>query len=79
MPLLYLDKEGFNYYDNKRLKKVNDGEYSIYVSSIASRSLEIPLARFDGPICMIVFRSPQDHFQRTVGLHNFELFTLHIE
>lgn len=73
VPILYLDKEGFNYYDTGRMKRVSDDAYSVFISTIGSGELELPLTRFSGPIHMIVFRVPSD---MTVPPRDFELITL---
>jgi hypothetical protein len=75
VPILYLDKEGFNYYDTERMKRVADDKYSIFISTIGSGELELPLARFAGPIYLIVFRDPKE-FSMEVPGHDFELITL---
>jgi len=74
VPILYLNKEGFNYYDSDRLKRLSDHSYSIFVSTIGSGELELPLPRFAGPIYMIVFRVPRE--KMTVAKGDFELITL---
>ena len=73
VPILYLNKEGFNYYDSDRMKRLSDHAYSIFISTIGSGELELPLPRFAGPIYMIVFRVPQD---MTVSKRDYELITL---
>lgn len=75
VPILYLDKEGFNYYDTERMKRVADDKYAIFISTIGSGELELPLARFAGPIYLIVFRDPKE-FSMEVPGHDFELITL---
>jgi len=75
VPILYFDKEGFNYYHTERLKRIADDRYSIFVSTIGMRDLELPLTRFKGPIYLVVFRVPEE-FDIVVSRHNFELFTL---
>jgi hypothetical protein len=75
IPILYLDKEGFNYYDTGRMKRVADDKFSIFISTIGSGELELPLARFSGPIHLIVFRVPNE-IGGTVSPHDFELITL---
>jgi hypothetical protein len=75
VPILYLDKEGFNYYHTERMKRLADDQYAIYISTIGSGELELPLTRFTGPIHLIVFRVP-DGFAREVASRNFERITL---
>jgi hypothetical protein len=75
LPILYLDKLGCNYYDTGRMKRLADDRYSIFISTIGSGELELPLARFTGPLYLIVFRDPKV-FSMEVPGHNFELFTL---
>jgi hypothetical protein len=75
VPILYLNKEGFNYYDTERMKRLADDKYAIYISTIGSGELELPLARFTGPIYLIIFRDPKDFAMEVPG-HDFELFTL---
>jgi hypothetical protein len=75
VPILYLDKEGFNYYDTERMKRVADDKYSIFISTVGSGELELPLARFAGPIYLIVFRDPKE-FSMEVPGHDYELITL---
>lgn len=75
LPILYLDKAGCNYYDTGRMKRLADDKYSIFISTIGSGDLELPLARFTGPLYLIIFRDPKD-FSMEVPLHDFELFTL---
>jgi hypothetical protein len=75
IPILYLDKEGFNYYDTGRMKRVADDKFSIFISTIGSGELELPLARFSGPIHLIVFRVPNE-IGGTVPAHGFEVITL---
>jgi hypothetical protein len=75
VPILYLDKEGFNYYDTERMKRLADDKYGIFISTIGSGDLELPLARFTGPIHLIVFRD-QPGFSVEVPNHEFELITL---
>jgi hypothetical protein len=74
VPILYLNKEGFNYYHTERMKRVNDNAYSIFISSIAASELELPLPRFAGPLYLIIFRVPTSDMQ--VPSHDFELITL---
>jgi hypothetical protein len=74
VPVLYLNKEGFNYYHTERMKRVSDNAYSIFVSSVAAGELELPLHRFAGPLYLIVFRVPTSDM--TVAAHDFELITL---
>jgi hypothetical protein len=76
IPIVYLDKEAFNYYDTERMKRIADDKYSIFISSVGSREVELPLPRFSGPLHLIVFRVPKD-MDRTVARQDFELFTLH--
>ena len=75
VPILYLNKEGFNYYDTERMKRLADDKYAIFISTIGSGELELPLARFTGPLYLIVFRDPKE-FSMEVPGHDFELFTL---
>jgi hypothetical protein len=75
VPILYLDKSGFNYYNTERLKRIADDKYAVLVTTIGSGELELPLQRFAGPLYLIVFRVPSD-FQMTVPSHDFELFVL---
>lgn len=75
VPILYLDQEGFNYYDTERMKRIDDGKYSIFISTIGSGDLELPLARFAGPIHLVVFRAPEWPVREVSG-HDFELITL---
>jgi len=76
VPILYLDQEGFNYYDTERMKRLADDKYAIFISTIGSGELELPLARFSGPLYLIVFRDPKE-FAMEVPRHDFELITLH--
>jgi hypothetical protein len=75
IPILYLDKEGFNYYETGRMKRLADDKYSIFVSTIGSGELELPLPRFAGPIHLIVFHVPNE-IGGTVPAHGFEVITL---
>jgi hypothetical protein len=75
IPILYLDKDAFNYYDTERMKRIGDDKYSIFISTIGSGNLELPLPRFAGPIYLAIFRVPKD-MDRTVPRQDFELFTL---
>ena len=75
VPILYLDKVGFNYYDTERMKRIDDDKYSIFFSTIGSGELELPLTRFSGPIHLIIFRDPKE-FAMEVPEHDFELITL---
>jgi hypothetical protein len=75
VPILYLDQQGFNYYDTERMKRVADDKYAIFISTIGSGELELPLARFAGPLYLIVFRSPRE-FSMEVPSHDFEMITL---
>jgi hypothetical protein len=76
IPILYLDKDAFNYYDTERMKRIGDDKYSIFISTIGSGEFELPLPRFAGPIYLAIFRVPKD-MDRTVPQQDFELFTLH--
>lgn len=75
VPILYLDKAGFNYYDTERMKRLADDKYGIFISTVGTGELELPLARFAGPIYLIVFRDPPE-FSMEVASHEFELITL---
>lgn len=75
VPILYLNQEGFNYYDNERLKRVGEGQYSIFVSTVGTGELELPLARFNGPLYLIIFRDPPG-IEMEVPRSDYELFTL---
>jgi hypothetical protein len=75
VPILYLDKQGFNYYDTGRMKRLADDKYAIFISTIGSGDLDLPLARFAGPIYLIIFRDPKE-FSMEVPWHDFEMFTL---
>jgi hypothetical protein len=75
VPILYLNQEGFNYYDNERLKRLDEGKYSIFVSTVGTGELELPLERFGGPLYLIIFREPPE-FQMEVPRQDYELFTL---
>jgi hypothetical protein len=75
IPILYLDKDAFNYYDTERMKRIGDDKYSIFISTIGSGEFELPLQRFAGPIYLAIFRVPKD-MDRTVPRQDFELFTL---
>jgi hypothetical protein len=74
LPILYLDKEGFNYYHTPRMKRLGDDSYSIFISTIGSGELELPLPRFAGPLYLIVFRVPANAM--TVAARKFEMITL---
>lgn len=75
MPILYLDKKGFNYHDPERMKRLTDDKYGIFISTVGKGELEVPRARFAGPIDLIAFRvSPA--FSMEVASHEFELITL---
>ena len=76
VPLLYLDKHGFNYYNAERMKHLGDNRYSIFVSTIASGDFELPLSRFAGPIYLVIFRTPDD-FEMEVPRRSYEFLTLH--
>ena len=75
VPILYLDKEGFNYYDTERMKRIDADKYSIFISTIGSGEFELPLPRFAGPIYLAIFRVPKE-MDRTSPAQDFELFTL---
>lgn len=75
VPILYLNREGFNYYDTERLKRLDEGRYAAFISTIGSGELELPLTRFTGPLYLIVFRCPDD-FSMTVPARDFELIVL---
>ncbi len=75
VPILYLDRAGFNYYNTERLKRVAEDRYSAFVSTIGSGELELPLTRFTGPLYLIVFRCPDD-FSMTVPERDFERIVL---
>jgi hypothetical protein len=75
IPILYLDKDAFNYYDTDRMKRIGDDTYSIFISTVGSGNLELQLQRFAGPIYLAIFRVPKD-MDRTVPRQDFELFTL---
>jgi hypothetical protein len=74
VPILYLNKEGFNYYDTERMKRLADDKYGIYITTIGSGELELPLPRFAGPIYLVIFRVPSSDM--VVARHDFELVTL---
>jgi hypothetical protein len=76
VPILYLDKEGFNVYDNERLKYLGDDKCSIFVSTIGSGELELPLPRFAGPIYLIVFQVPEGWGERIIPKRRYEFLTL---
>jgi len=78
VPILYLHRAGFNYYNTERLKQVAEDQYTIFISTIGSGELELPLTRFSGPLYLIVFRSPPD-FSMTVSARDFELLVLRRE
>jgi hypothetical protein len=75
IPILYLDKEGFNYYDTERMKRVDADKYSIFISTIGSGDFELPLPRFAGRIYLAIFRVPKE-IGADVPRQEFELFTL---
>ncbi|HEY4232471.1 MAG TPA: hypothetical protein VGM76_03530 [Lacipirellulaceae bacterium] len=75
VPILYLDKEGFNYYDTERMKRLDADKYSIFISTIGAGDLELPLPRFAGPIYLAIFRAPKE-IGADVPRQDFELFTL---
>ena len=54
------------------MKRLADDKYAIFISTIGSGELELPLARFTGPIYLIIFRDPKD-FSMEVPGHDFEL------
>jgi hypothetical protein len=74
VPILYLNKEGFNYYNTERMKRLRDDAYSVFISTIGVGELELPLGRFAGPLHLIIFRVPPD---MVVAARDFELITLH--
>jgi hypothetical protein len=76
VPILYLDKEGFNYYDTERMKRLDADKYSIFISTIGAGGFELPLPRFAGPIYLAIFRAPKE-IGTDVPRQDFELFTLH--
>jgi hypothetical protein len=75
VPILYLDKEGFNYYDTERMKRLDADKYSIFISTVGVGEFELPLQRFAGPICLAIFRAPKE-IGADVPRQDFELFTL---
>lgn len=75
VPILYLDKEGFNYYDTERMKRIDADKYSIFISTIGAGEFELPLPRFAGPIYLAIFRAPKE-IGADVPRQDFELFTL---
>ena len=75
LPILYLDKVGCNFYDTGRMKRLADDKYALFISTIGSGELELPLARFPCPLYLIIFRAPEA-FSMEVSGHGFELFTL---
>jgi hypothetical protein len=75
VPILYLDKAGFNYYDTERMKRIDADKYSIFVSTIGSGDFELPLPRFAGPIYLVIFRVPKG-MDMVVARQDFELLTL---
>jgi hypothetical protein len=75
VPILYLDKEGFNHYDTQRLKRIDDDKYSILISTLGSGELQLPLARYSGPLHLVIFHLPED-FEQPVTRNSYELFTL---
>jgi hypothetical protein len=75
VPILYLDKEGFNYYDTERMKRIDADKYSIFISTIGAGEFELPLPLFAGPIYLAIFRAPKE-IGADVSTHDFELFTL---
>jgi hypothetical protein len=75
VPILYLSKEGFNYYDTERMKRLDADKYSIFISTIGSGDFELPLARFAGPIYLVIFRVPKG-MEMDVPRQDFEVFTL---
>lgn len=75
VPILYLNQEGFNYYDTERMKRLADDKYAVFISTIGSGELELPLTRFTGPLYLIIFRDPRDDAMEVPG-HDFELLTL---
>jgi hypothetical protein len=75
VPILYLDKEGFNYYDTERMKRLDADKYSIFISTIGAGDFELPLPRFAGPIYLAIFRAPKE-IGADVPRQDFELFTL---
>jgi hypothetical protein len=75
LPILYLNKQGFNYYDSERMKQVAHNKYSISITTIGSGELELPLSRFAGPIYLVIFRVPEFP-ERSVARRDFELVTL---
>jgi hypothetical protein len=75
VPIMYLNKEGFNYYDTQRMKRLEENKYSMFISTIGSGELELPLVRFSGPIYLVIFRVP-DSSEMVVSRHDFERFIL---
>jgi hypothetical protein len=75
VPILYLDKEGFNHYDTQRLKRIDEDKYSILITTLGSGEVQLPLARYSGPLHLVIFHLPED-FEQPVTRNNYELFTL---
>jgi hypothetical protein len=75
VPILYLDKAGFNHYDTQRLNRIDDDTYSILITTLGSGELELPLARYSGPLHLVIFRVPTD-IDTPVTRNNYELLTL---
>lgn len=57
------------------MKGLTDDEYGIFVSTVGKGELELPRARFAGPIDLIVVCIPPA-FSMEVASHEFELVTL---
>jgi hypothetical protein len=49
VPILYLDKESFNYYDTERMKRLDADKYSIFISTIGAGEFELPPAPLRRP------------------------------
>ncbi|MEM9589516.1 MAG: hypothetical protein AAGA03_19695 [Planctomycetota bacterium] len=75
MPLLYLNKTSFNYYDDHRMNPISEYKNAIFVSALATGEFEMPIQRFVGPLHLVVFRLPSD-FGREVPHGEFEFITL---
>jgi hypothetical protein len=56
------------------MKRLADDKYGIYITTIGSGELELPLPRFAGPIYLVIFRVPSSDM--VVARHDFELVTL---
>ncbi|MCI5227011.1 MAG: hypothetical protein D3918_10240 [Candidatus Electrothrix sp. AX2] len=77
IPMLYIANDGFNYYNNERMKKLSDNKYAVYVSALASGDINISLERYTGPLFLIIFRVPKKSMD--VAHHDYEVIELHIQ